>query len=126
MDENKEKLTSENTNTDADALTDTPAEEKEGGDKRWGIFMIIVLIGFVAIYFLVTRGYNAIALHFGWKPARALALMLVALFWYIWGQVCLYIKNEHNIDCLKNSGTATAVFLCHETGVLLFYPAKVV
>ena len=98
MDENKEKLTSENTNTDADALTDTPAEEKEGGDKRWGIFMIIVLIGFVAIYFLVTRGYNAIAVHFGWKPARALALMLVAFFWYIWGQICLYIKNEHNID----------------------------
>lgn len=32
------------------------------------------------------------------KAARALALMLVALFWYIWGQVCLYIKNEHNID----------------------------
>ena len=99
MDENKEKLTAENTDSLADTAAETAEEEKkEGGDKRWGIFMIIVLIGFVAIYFLVTRGYNAIAVHFGWKPARALALMLVALFWYIWGQVCLYIKNEHNID----------------------------
>ena len=98
MDENKEKLTAETTSADTDAVTDTPAEEKAGGDKRWGIFMIIVLIGFIAIYFLVTRGYNAIAVHFGWKPARALALMLVAFFWYIWGQICLYIKNEHNID----------------------------
>lgn len=99
MEENKENLTAENTDPVADTDTETTEEEKkEGGDKRWGIFMIIVLIGFVAIYFLVTRGYNAVAAHFGWKPARALALMLVALFWYIWGQVCLYIKNEYDID----------------------------
>ena len=88
-------LTAENAASDTE---NSAAEKKEGGDKRWGIFMIIVLIGFVAIYFLVTRAYSAVAAHFGWKPARALALMLVAFFWYIWGQVCLYIKNEHNID----------------------------
>lgn len=99
MDENREKPTAENTESVTDTDTEaTEEKKKEGGDKRWGIFMIIVLIGFVAIYFLVTRGYNAVAAHFGWKPARALALMLVALFWYIWGQVCLYIKNEYDID----------------------------
>ena len=95
MDENKEKRTAEIAETAESINTE---ENGQGSNKRWGIFMIIVLIGFIAIYFLVTRGYNAIAAHFGWKPARALALMLVALFWYIWGQVCLYIKNEHNID----------------------------
>lgn len=95
MDENKEKRTAEIAETAESINTE---ENGQGSNKIWGIFMIIVLIGFVAIYFLVTRGYNAIAVHFGWKPARALALMLVAFFWYIWGQICLYIKNEHNID----------------------------
>ena len=94
MDENKEK-TGIPVETD---IMEQAEETKEGGSKRWGIFMIIVLIGFVLIYFLVTRAYAAVAAHFGWKPARALALMLVALFWYIWGQICLFIKNEHNID----------------------------
>ena len=95
MDENKEKRTAEIAETAESINTE---ENGQGSNKRWGIFMIIVLIGFVLIYFLVTRAYAAVAAHFGWKPARALALMLVALFWYIWGQVCLFIKNEHNID----------------------------
>ncbi|MBR2707784.1 MAG: hypothetical protein IKE74_11205 [Mogibacterium sp.] len=98
MDGNKENKPVENAEAIEKINTEETEEKKQGGDKRWGIFMIIVLIGFVLIYFLVTRAYAAVAAHFGWKPARALALMLVALFWYIWGQVCLFIKNEHNID----------------------------
>lgn len=98
MDGNEENKAVENTEAAEQIDTEETTEKKQGGDKRWGIFMIIVLLGFVLIYFLVTRAYAAVAAYFGWKPARALALMLVALFWYIWGQVCLFIKNEYDID----------------------------
>ena len=96
MDDNKEKNNAQN---NIDTYSNGPgAEGGKEGDKRWGIFMIIVLIGFVVIYFLVTRIYGLIAARLGWKVIRAIPLLLVAFFWYIWGQVCLYIKNEHNID----------------------------
>ena len=95
MDENKEKRTAEIAETAESINTE---ENGQGSSKRWGIFMIIVLIGFVLIYFLVTRAYGLIAAHFGRNAGRAIPLLLVAFFWYIWGQICLYIKNEYNID----------------------------
>lgn len=73
---------------------------KESGKISWGLFMIIVLIGFAIILIFVPKLYALVAARFGWTvgKARAIPLLLVAFFWYVWGQVCLYIKNEYNID----------------------------
>lgn len=76
-------------------------EETEPGNedpRRWRIFMIFVLIGFALIFIIVPRVYTAIAVKIGWTKIRAIPILLIALFWYIWGQVCLYIKNKYNID----------------------------
>ena len=76
-------------------------EEKAAKDAetvRWRIFMIIVLLGFLLIFIFVPRIYTAIALKIGWTRIRAIPILLIALFWYIWGQLALYYKNTHNIN----------------------------
>lgn len=77
------------------------AEKKDAGSEdpaRFRIFMIIVLLGFLLIFIFVPRIYTAIALKIGWTKIRAIPILMIALFWYIWGQICLYYKNSHNID----------------------------
>ena len=76
-------------------ITETEAESGDQG--RWRIFITIVLIGFLLIFIFVPRIYTAIALRIGWTKIRAIPILLIALFWYIWGQICLYYKNTHNI-----------------------------
>ena len=79
------------------------SNNRDGNKKAgisWGVFMIIVLIGFALIIFLVLKIYPLLVAHFGWKVrrTRAIPLLIVAFLWYVWGQVCIYIKNEYNID----------------------------
>ena len=70
--------------------TEIPEEkaEKTAADQtRWRIFITIVLIGFALIFIFVPRIYTAIALKIGWTKIRAIPILLIALFWYIWGQL---------------------------------------
>ena len=75
-------------------------EKKKSGTISWGVFMIIVLIGFALIMFLVLKIYPLLVAHFGWKVrrTRAIPLLIVAFLWYVWGQACIYIKDEYDID----------------------------
>ena len=76
------------------------SKNRKAGGISWGVFMIIVLIGFALIMFLVLKIYPLLVAHFGWKVrrTRAIPLLIVAFLWYVWGQVCIYIKNEYDID----------------------------
>ena len=82
------------------SVSNEKGENKKAGNISWGVFMIIVLVGFALIMFLVLKIYPLLVAHFGWKVrrTRAIPLLIVAFLWYVWGQVCIYIKNEYNID----------------------------
>lgn len=62
------------------------------------LFWIMVLGGFVLILVFLPRIINAILASFGWKFSRAILLLFVALTWYVWGEVCVRIKQRFNID----------------------------
>lgn len=70
----------------------------DDGNKKGTVFALICIAGFALILIFVPRAVNLIALRLGRQGSRAAGLLFVAIFWYIWGEICVRIKNKMDID----------------------------
>ena len=61
------------------------------------LFALLCVAGFVLIPFAVPKIGGIIASGLGFKLGRGVTLLIVAFFFYVWGEVCLYIKNKNDI-----------------------------
>ena len=67
-------------------------------DKKGIIFTIVCIAGFVAIIFVAPRLMDLITNWRGVPPSKPLHLLGIALFWYIWGEICVRIKKRNDIE----------------------------
>ena len=62
------------------------------------LFTLFVIAGFAVIIFVIPRIAALIMSLFGLKLGRGLRLIIMAVFFYFWGEICLHIKNENDIE----------------------------
>ena len=67
-------------------------------NKKGLIFTLVCIAGFVLIVIFVPRLVDLITAWRGGGPSKALRYLGVALFWYIWAEICVRIKNRNGID----------------------------
>ena len=67
-------------------------------NKKGFLFTLICIAGFVMIVLFVPRAVKLIGLKFGRVYDWKLCMLVVALFWYIWGEVCVRIKRKIDIE----------------------------
>ena len=66
--------------------------------KPTGGGLVVTLVAFPVIVLFVPRAVKLIGLKFGRVYDWKLCMLVVALFWYIWGEVCVRIKRKIDIE----------------------------
>ncbi len=72
--------------------------EDNGGDKKELLFTIVCIAGFVAIFIFVPRLVSAYGLSHGKTWSKGIGYLIVAIFWWFWTEICLYIKRRNDIE----------------------------
>ena len=67
-------------------------------DKREIFVILLCIAGLFVIYKLVPLLYGAIIGFFGLKYSRPISLLFAALFMYLWGRFCFYLRYKSDED----------------------------
>jgi hypothetical protein len=67
-------------------------------DKKGLIFTIVCIAGFIAIFIFVPRLVHDYGVAHGRSWGKGIGYLTVALAWWFWTEICLYIKNHNDID----------------------------
>ena len=72
--------------------------EENKGDKKGLIFTLFCITGFLLILVFVPRLVHSFGVSHGKDWSNGIGLIFVAIFWYFWGELCLYIKKRFGIE----------------------------
>lgn len=67
-------------------------------DKKGLFFALFCGAGFLLLLLIVPRFVFAFAAARGMKIARTVPLLFVAIAWFFWGELCVFIKKKINLD----------------------------
>lgn len=70
----------------------------EKKDVKGIIITIIIMAGFALIFIFVPRLVHNYGLSHGKEWGKGIGYLTVALAWWFWTEIWLYIKNKDNID----------------------------